>query len=129
MEVLISSPVRDFDFNGGSAALPYLSVPSSPKHFGDYYPSAPASPSRFTKFVSEFEYFSTTPKHDDGGNNGDYSFAFDVSQESKNPSFFAEDLFDGGKIKALKPPSRFRADEFASVELKSFSRYQFNFGS
>ncbi|KAI9118301.1 hypothetical protein K1719_010633 [Acacia pycnantha] len=118
MEVFVSSPVRDFDFdfNEGSATSPYLSVPSSPKRFGDYFLSAPSSPSRFADFVSEFEYFSATPKHDDGGDNGDYSFAFDVSRESENPSLSAEDLFDGGKIKALKPPSRSGADEFASVK-------------
>ncbi|KAI9085274.1 hypothetical protein K1719_032797 [Acacia pycnantha] len=129
MKVLISSPVRDFDFNGGNATSPYLSIPSSPKHFGDYYLSAPASPSRFAEFVSEFEFVSATPKHDDGGDNGDYSFAFDVSRESENPSLSAEDLFDGSKIKALKPPSQSGADEFAYVELQSFSRDRFNFGS
>ncbi|XP_028791338.1 uncharacterized protein LOC114758120 [Neltuma alba] len=114
MELLVSSPARDFDFdfNGGRTTSPYLSLPSSPNRFGDCYLSAPASPSRFYEFVSEFEYVSATPKHDDD----DYSFAFDVSRESEKSSLSAEDLFDGGKIKALKPPSRLRDDEFASVK-------------
>ncbi|XP_054819508.1 uncharacterized protein At1g10890 [Prosopis cineraria] len=116
MEVLVSSPARDFDFdfNGGRTTSPYLSLPSSPKRFGECYLSAPASPSRLSELVSEFEYFPTTAKHDDD-DHGDYSFAFDVSRESEKSSVAAEDLFDGGKIKALKSPSRLVANEFASI--------------
>lgn len=108
MEVAISSPNRDFDFDfNGIRTSPYLSAPSSPQRFGNYYLSAPTSPSRF----SEFDYFNTIDAvsakhhhhHDGDGDDADYSFAFHVSQESERSSLSAAELFDGGKIKPLKP--------------------------
>ncbi|XP_027355591.1 uncharacterized protein LOC113865325 [Abrus precatorius] len=109
MEVVLpspnGSPTKDpFDFNRARIS-PYLSAPSSPKRFGEYYYlSAPTSPSRF---YSEFDYFSATPfdweehKPDTPKDNGDDGFAFFVSGESGNSSRSAEELFDGGKIKPL----------------------------
>jgi len=80
-----ASPSRDpFDFNRARIS-PYLSAPSSPKRFGEYFClSAPTSPSRF---------FAHNAQDDDG-------FAFFVDEESKSPRS-AEELFDGGKIKPL----------------------------
>lgn len=87
MEVLSShSPSSNdpFDFNRARIS-PYLSAPSSPKRFGQfYYLSAPSSPSK------DFDLAA----HDDD------AFAFFVTGESKSPRSAAE-LFDGGKIKPL----------------------------
>ncbi|KAI4336947.1 hypothetical protein L6164_015415 [Bauhinia variegata] len=131
MEVMIASLNTDFDFSGARTS-PYLSAPSSPKRFGEYYLSAPTSPSRLSDFYRDFDYFSSssipfgweekpgTPRgaskskvgDDDDGDDND--FAFFVSQESEKSSLSAEELFDGGKIKPLKPPPRLEAEGFAS---------------
>jgi len=98
----------NFDFGSNMGSI-YHSVPSSPKGFGNYFLSAPTSPSRLSQLYSEFEYFSSTDTssfeaankvHDDEDKD-DYSFAFSVSSESDKPSRSAEELFDGGKIKPL----------------------------
>ncbi|KAE8653979.1 Acylamino-acid-releasing enzyme, putative isoform 1 [Hibiscus syriacus] len=130
MEVMkATSPNLSFDFN---------SAPSSPRRFGECFFSAPTSPSRLSDFYCEFDGLSTmddtqitescmrntslavpfdwedrtgTPKslpttkirHDDDG------FAFHFRQPSgKTLQLSAEELFDGGKIKPLKPPPRLR---------------------
>ncbi|QCD98927.1 uncharacterized protein LOC114193204 [Vigna unguiculata] len=114
MEVVIQSPssptMDNFDFGSNMGSI-YHSVPSSPKGFGNYFMSAPTSPSRLSQLYSEFEYFSTTAtssfeaankiQDDDDDDKDDYSFAFSVSRESDKSSRSAEELFDGGKIKPL----------------------------
>ena len=136
MEVAIASPSSDFDFSGARTS-PYLSAPSSPQRFGECYLSAPTSPSRISEFYREFDYFSSingdsasipfgweekpaaTPKssklavrNNDDDNDG---FAFLVSQEADEESRSAEELFDGGKIKPLKPSTGLEVKEFVSV--------------
>ncbi|CAJ1973368.1 unnamed protein product [Sphenostylis stenocarpa] len=110
MEVVTHSPTASpskdpFDFNRARIS-PYLSAPSSPKRFGEYYYlSAPTSPSRFfTQFDSPYDW---EHEHQHGGAHkdkshveGDDGFAFFVNGESKSPRS-AEELFDGGKIKPL----------------------------
>lgn len=44
--------------------------------------------------------------NDGGGGGFDYDFAFEVSEDFETASVSAEDLFDGGVIKPLKPPPR-----------------------
>ncbi|ESW32814.1 hypothetical protein PHAVU_001G019300 [Phaseolus vulgaris] len=112
MEVVIQSPssptMDNFDFGSNMGSI-YHSVPSSPKGFGNYFLSAPTSPSRFSQLYSEFEYFSSTDtssfeaanKTHDEEDKDDYSFAFSVSCESDKSSRSAEELFDGGRIKPL----------------------------
>lgn len=117
MEVVVQSPssppMDNFDFSSGTMSSPYLSAPSSPKRFGEYYLSAPTSPSRISQLYSEFEYFASiadsstieaaenTTNNDDEEDDGS-NFAFFVSRESEKSSRSAEELFDGGKIKAMK---------------------------
>ncbi|KAL5558602.1 hypothetical protein UlMin_034813 [Ulmus minor] len=128
MEILIpKSP--EFDF-GSAMTSPYSSAPSTPKRFGDYFFSAPTSPSRMSDFYRDFEEFSGingggdgygsrtrpsvpykweenpgTPKATKEGDD----FAFDFSEDLERTSLSAEELFDGGKIRPLKPPPRLQS--------------------
>lgn len=115
MEVVIPSQSLDFDFNSARSS-PHVSAPSTPRRIGEYYFSAPASPSHLPRFYKEFgggsrpppavpfdwEDKPGTPKSPDGGD-----FAFDVSRDWETASSLsADDLFDGGVIKPMKmPPS------------------------
>ncbi|XP_019416749.1 PREDICTED: uncharacterized protein LOC109327988 isoform X2 [Lupinus angustifolius] len=99
MEIMGSPLIDHFDFNYEARVSPYLSVPSSPKRFGEIYMSAPTSPSRISEFYSEFEYFSiTSPTPKDDYHDG---FAFLVGESEKSPRS-AEELFHDGRIKPLK---------------------------
>ncbi|XP_057765946.1 uncharacterized protein LOC130986532 [Salvia miltiorrhiza] len=101
--------------------IPSQSAPSTPRRLGDYYFSAPTSPSHISQFYNDFdgnllspaavpfdwEEKPGTPKSSSSlVDNGD-DFAFDViSQDWDTASLSAEELFDGGVIKPLKPPPR-----------------------
>ncbi|MED6218248.1 hypothetical protein PIB30_025173 [Stylosanthes scabra] len=113
MEVAVASPsppgspslMDHFDFNGAARISPYLSAPSSPKRFGEYYNlSAPTSPSRLHQFYSDFDYFTSaapSPSLNGGSSEHDDGFAFFVSGESANSPRSAEELFHGGIIKPM----------------------------
>lgn len=108
MEVMVSNPT--FDFASSDAK-------TSP--FKEYYLSAPSSPSRVSEFYNEFDHISavyggdspswsssiqkTTNKCENDDEGDDDGFSFCVSEESEAWSLSAEELFDGGKIKPLKP--------------------------
>ncbi|KAF3446695.1 hypothetical protein FNV43_RR11875 [Rhamnella rubrinervis] len=107
----------DFDFTG-AVTSPRSSAPSTPKRFGDYLFSAPASPTRMSELYREFEEFSISINDGYGGSSGSSSsvpkeitaredqeeFAFNFCVELERASLSAEELFDGGKIKPLEPP-------------------------
>ncbi|XVF63987.1 hypothetical protein PTKIN_Ptkin09bG0130900 [Pterospermum kingtungense] len=146
MEVMMpTSPVMEyFDFNSARSS-PRSSTPSTPGRFGECFFSAPTSPTRMSEFHREFDLFSMendrqsskrssslvipfdweeklgTPKSpreatlNNEEEKGD-DFAFDFSEALERASLSAEELFDGGKIKPLKPPPRLQVDEF---DLKS----------
>lgn len=103
---------------------PYLSTaPSTPKKlFGEHFLSAPTSPRRISEFYNNFDDVSVTsrsvavvpfdweekpgtpnsPKPTDACED---DFAFDVSEETERSRILpAEELFDCGKIRSLKPP-------------------------
>ncbi|KAK4779264.1 hypothetical protein SAY86_006792 [Trapa natans] len=114
MEVMIPPPSPDFDFASGRST-PY--APSTPKRFGEYYFSAPTSPSRMDDFYHDLdvELSSSTAGNHHGASMtkdaGEYDeeeeqedFAFDFFKGSDSASLSAEELFDGGKIRSLKPP-------------------------
>ncbi|EEF52456.1 uncharacterized protein LOC8260868 [Ricinus communis] len=114
LEVAIPAPGMDFDFND-ARPMPFLSAPSTPKRFGDYSLSVPSSPSRMAEFYRSFDDFDenttftweqrpATPKSPAAGGGDD--FAFDFRSELEENSLSAEELFDGGKIKPLKPPPK-----------------------
>ncbi|GLU04321.1 hypothetical protein SLE2022_214740 [Rubroshorea leprosula] len=132
MEVVVpAAPSMDFDFKANGLS-PYLSAPSSPRRFGEcFFTSAPTSPTRMSEFYREFDRFSQTdsslavpfnceekpgtPKSPKGSTKADIDdFAFDFSEDLEKASLSAEELFDGGKIRPLKPPPRLQIGEFAS---------------
>ncbi|KDP38394.1 hypothetical protein JCGZ_04319 [Jatropha curcas] len=112
MEVAVPPPTMDFDFDD-ARPLPFLSAPSTPKRFGDFSLSAPTSPSRMAEFYNRFDdawdSIPPTPKSPNMGDN--FDFAFDFKSELVENSLTAEELFDGGKIRPLKPPPRLQVDE------------------
>ncbi|CAH9054189.1 unnamed protein product [Cuscuta europaea] len=115
----------DFDFNSARTS-PCATAPSTPKRFGDYcYLSAPASPSHLYCDLYDF----SAPQDDSGGSSaasaavpfsweekpgtpkskmltsgGFDDFAFDVDETASVSA--ADELFDAGVIKSLKPPPR-----------------------
>lgn len=129
-------PMAASDFHFESAcSTPYTSAPSSPKAFGNIYAfySAPTSPSRSSSIYSHFNAMPATtpsspssyaipfdweekpgtpkfaqPSDGDTREDGkDYDFAFDFSgQLEKIPLTAAEELFEEGKIRPLRPPPR-----------------------
>ncbi|KAJ4964534.1 hypothetical protein NE237_016383 [Protea cynaroides] len=129
MEVAIPAPAAmDFNFDS-TCSSPYISAPSSPKRFGEFYFSAPTSPARVSAIYRDFNGFSSsaipfdweekpgTPKSKAGNNNDDDDndgFAFDFSGQIERASLSAEDLFDGGVIRPLKPPPRLQLGDEAS---------------
>ncbi|KAE8665177.1 Acylamino-acid-releasing enzyme, putative isoform 1 [Hibiscus syriacus] len=135
MEVMLpSSPVMEFDFNSARSS-PVSTAPSTPRRMGDCFFSAPTSPARLFEFYREFDLYdmessmrssrlaipfdwdektgtNKSPRSTMTGvaaDEGD-DFAFDFSVNLENTSRSAEELFDGGKIKPLKPPSRLKVD-------------------
>ncbi|GFP94529.1 hypothetical protein PHJA_001597300 [Phtheirospermum japonicum] len=103
-----------------------VSRPLSPKNTGEYYFSAPTSPSHLSQIYNkgfddlladvddcglssavpfDWEEKPGTPKSPVRTDNCD-DFAFDLSRNYDTASLSAEELFDGGVIKPLKPPPR-----------------------
>lgn len=118
MEVVIPNPIAtpsmDFDFKANGFS-PYLSAPSTPRRIGDFnfFSSAPTSPSRMSDFYREFDGLSPQLGNSPGlGKAEGDDFAFDFCVESEKASRTAEELFDGGKIRALETS----IDEFSSVK-------------
>ncbi|KAE9597252.1 hypothetical protein Lal_00007466 [Lupinus albus] len=106
MEVVVAvapppSTAMDFNFDSNCSS-PYITAPSSPQRFGNLFSSAPISPTRVSTF--QWEQQSHVPK-DDG-------FEFNFSGQLQPPFLSAADeLFDGRKIKPLKPPPRLHSGE------------------
>ncbi|XP_010268729.1 PREDICTED: uncharacterized protein LOC104605593 [Nelumbo nucifera] len=144
MEVVIPAPPSGMDFNFDSAcSSPYVSAPSSPKRFGEFF-SAPTSPTRAAAIYRGFNDFSITSGTSGTGGRGgsssiipfdweqkpekskssdtqndDDDFAFDFSGQLETASLTADELFDGGVIKPLKLPPRLQqvpsgVDEFST---------------
>ncbi|KAL7263797.1 hypothetical protein ACSBR1_001868 [Camellia fascicularis] len=125
LEVMIPSPAVDFNFDS-SCTTPYISAPSSPQRIGNFFFSAPTSPTRSSSFFLDFNSLSadssssaslplTIPFNWEQSpgipksklpNNQDTDFEFDFSGHLQRTSLSADELFDGGKIKPLKPPPR-----------------------
>lgn len=118
------APTPDFNFDSASTT-PYITAPSSPQR--NFFYSAPTSPTRISAFYHggaipfDWEEKPGTPKSHrstaPSSNYGDADdlplddFAFDFSGHLERHSLPADELFDGGKIKPLKPPPRFQYDQ------------------
>ncbi|XP_044510233.1 uncharacterized protein LOC123228834 [Mangifera indica] len=141
MEIMIPSvPAMDFDFNSARSS-PFLSAPTSPNRFGEYlFTSAPTSPSRISQFYGEFdndEHSSAvpfvweekpgTPKSQspsramNTADDNEDDFAFSFCGDMEKESLSAEELFDRGKIRPLKPPPRLQLDDFATQKIPLLS--------
>ncbi|XP_058097042.1 uncharacterized protein LOC131242437 [Magnolia sinica] len=122
MEVAIPVPATDFHFDS-TCSSPYISAPSSPKAFSSVYSyySAPTSPTRSSTIYSAFDDWeekAPTPESiqnthmEAEDDDEDYDFAFDFSgQLEKAPLTAAEELFDQGKIRPLRPPPKLQNEE------------------
>ncbi|VVB08455.1 unnamed protein product [Arabis nemorensis] len=117
-----------------------LTAPSSPRHFSGCFLSAPTSPRRLTELYRDFDKDATrtfsdrltipfdweetpgTPRkniNDEVDTVDDFAFA--VGEKFETTSLFAEELFDGGKIKPLKPPPYLQLDHQHHQFTNSFS--------
>ncbi|KAK3412411.1 hypothetical protein EUGRSUZ_I01168 [Eucalyptus grandis] len=128
MEVAVPLPNVEFNFDSTSSS-PFMTAPSSPQRFGNLYFSAPTSPTRASAFLRElrnsrrslssipfaWEEKPGVPKGQGselsggGDDDDDDDFEFDFSGQLNRASASADELFDGGKIKPLKPPPRLQA--------------------
>ncbi|CAI9781886.1 unnamed protein product [Fraxinus pennsylvanica] len=107
MEVMTPSAHVEFNFDSASTS-PYITAPSSPQRFGTLYYSAPTSPSRVSALYRDINNYGAAATGGDGDttNDDDADFAFDFRGQLEKSSLSADELFDGGKIKPLKPPPR-----------------------
>ncbi|OVA01768.1 Protein of unknown function DUF1645 [Macleaya cordata] len=114
MDIMIPIPATEFNFDS-ACSTPYMSAPSSPKRFGEYY-SAPTSPIRGSAIYHDFNRFggsaSVIPFDWDENpqkpksNDSEDDFAFDFDGKLERTSLTADELFDGGKIRPLIPQTR-----------------------
>ncbi|XWS62879.1 hypothetical protein CRYUN_Cryun06bG0048400 [Craigia yunnanensis] len=144
MEVVVPVPAVDFNFDS-TCSSPYMTAPSSPQRFGNFFHSAPTSPTCASSFNREFNDLSHatnsssavpfqweekpgTPKrkgfdgrvdredksnNDDDDGDGCEDFEFNFSGQLERTSLSADELFDGGKIRPLKPPPGY--EQFSST--------------
>ncbi|XP_022749171.1 uncharacterized protein LOC111298709 [Durio zibethinus] len=142
MEVVVPVPAVDFNVDS-TCSSPYMTAPSSPQHSGNFFFSAPATPARASSLyrgINDFSHVTDsssavpreweekpgTPKRegfdgrvdgkdqsntDDG--HGCEDFEFNFSGQLERTSLSAEELFDGGKIRPLKPPPGY--EQFSST--------------
>ncbi|KAJ4716357.1 DUF1645 domain-containing protein [Melia azedarach] len=122
MEVVMPvPPAMDFNFDSNCSS-PYMTAPSSPQRFGNLFFSAPASPTRITAFYRDLNDHSMAASNSstdglnaDEDNNKkdrddeDEDFEFNFSGQLERTSLSAEELFDGGKIRPLKPPTGYES--------------------
>ncbi|KAK1263753.1 hypothetical protein QJS04_geneDACA011982 [Acorus gramineus] len=106
MEVMVPM-VSDFNFDSSSAcSTPFISAPSSPKRSDFFYFSTPTSPSRSSSAVATHAAAASSDADD---------FAFDFSGHLDISA--ADELFEAGRIRPLKPPPRLQninaADHFS----------------
>ncbi|KMZ62982.1 hypothetical protein ZOSMA_42G00230 [Zostera marina] len=109
----ISPPEFNFD---STCTTPYVSAPSSPRGFGNlYYTSAPNSPSSVAAFYSPFYSQDRAgddhPEDENENNNEKEDFAFEFSGQlvmgaDEDFTATADELFESGKIRPLKPSAR-----------------------
>ncbi|XP_010530882.1 PREDICTED: uncharacterized protein LOC104807355 [Tarenaya hassleriana] len=113
-EVAVPSHATEFNFDSTTSS-PYITAPSSPTRFGNAFLffSAPTSPSPsdsapFRSSNTPFDPPSAdefSRKRSSASVDFPQDFEFDFSGQLEKGSFSAADeLFDGGKIRPLRPP-------------------------
>ncbi|XP_039015069.1 uncharacterized protein LOC120145251 [Hibiscus syriacus] len=107
MEVVV--PAVEFNLDN-TYSSPYMTAPFSPQSF---FFSAPTSPTRASSFAAvpkrkDFHgRFDKKYETNNDDNGEDFDFEFEFSGQFERTSLPAEKLFDGGKIRLLKPPPGF----------------------
>ncbi|RVW61214.1 hypothetical protein CK203_020601 [Vitis vinifera] len=109
MEVVIPVPAVDFNFDS-ACSTPFISAPSSPQRFGNFSsaPPAPHAPLLFTGNSTTLTSPAGTlrpPPRPLSLLIGRRSPEFRSGQLERT-SLSADELFDGGKIRPLRPPPR-----------------------
>ncbi|KAF5751218.1 hypothetical protein HS088_TW02G00228 [Tripterygium wilfordii] len=113
VEVMVPGPPAAVDFNFDSTcSSPYMTAPSSPQRFGNYFFSAPTSPSArapsnlYCNFPEQSGIYKAKEEEGKLLTDDDQDFEFNFSGPLHVPSISAADeLFDGGKIRPLRPHS------------------------
>ncbi|KAK3195716.1 hypothetical protein Dsin_027026 [Dipteronia sinensis] len=108
VEVAMMPIPASMDFNFDSAcSSPYMTAPSSPQRFGNFFFSAPTSPSRVSSSSSSINssnrVFNVDQINREEEDHEDFEFNF--SGQLERTSLSADELFDGGKIRPLKIPT------------------------
>ncbi|KAA3482383.1 calmodulin-binding protein [Gossypium australe] len=106
MEIQVMTPIPSMEFNFDSAcSSPYMTAPSSPQRFGNFLYSVPTTPTRVSSFYPHLKNDGRAVdggcEGGEGGGSEDFEFNF-IGQLEKTP-LSADELFDGGKIRPLKP--------------------------
>ncbi|KAJ7967433.1 AR781, pheromone receptor-like protein [Quillaja saponaria] len=145
MEFVVTVPPQDFNFDSNCSS-PYMTAPSSPQRFGNFYFSAPTSPTRASAFFQELNHWSSRHssassvpfnweqkpgipkskptnnfKEEDFDHEENEDFEFNFSGQLDRASLTAEELFDGGKIRPLKPPPRLQSGDGLSPPASNVS--------
>ncbi|KAJ0077052.1 hypothetical protein Patl1_36185 [Pistacia atlantica] len=103
MEVVMPVPATDFNFDS-TCSSPYITAPSSPQRFGNFFCSAPTSPCRVpSSFYPSTKLFNAEQHHSNNNDDDGEDFEFNFSGQLQRTSLSADELFDGGKIRPLKP--------------------------
>ncbi|KAL4303821.1 hypothetical protein GQ457_10G021020 [Hibiscus cannabinus] len=139
MEVAVPVPAAAVEFNSDSTySSPYTTAPSTPQRLGSsFFFSAPTS---FAAVPFEWEEKPGIPKRkgfhaiihqqDETSNDQpeDSDFEFEFSGQLERTSLSAEELFDGGKIRPLKPPPGFSdfSGTVSSPKSRAFRKKEFD---
>ncbi|GFY89984.1 calmodulin-binding protein [Actinidia rufa] len=136
MEIEVMIPQQPIDFNFDSACTsPYVTVTSSPHQFGNFFHSTPTTPTRAASIFRQLNTSSASPpstipfsweekpgtpktkhKTDQNRNRNEKDFEFDFSGQLQRTSLSADELFDGGKIRPLKPPPQLQLAELGLTD-------------
>ncbi|XP_057495419.1 uncharacterized protein LOC130780450 [Actinidia eriantha] len=136
MEIEVMIPQQPIDFNFDRACTsPYVTIPSSPHQFGNFFHSAPTTPKRAASIFRQLNTSSASPpstipfsweekpgtpktkhKTDENKNRNENDFEFDFSGQLQRTSLSADELFDGGKIRPLKPPPQLQFAELGLTD-------------
>ncbi|KAL8264605.1 hypothetical protein R6Q59_022735 [Mikania micrantha] len=104
-QLLPPFPAAEFNFDSTSTS-PYATAPSSPKILFPKFYKSPINPEDLRLPDPLESSGATHVQNDEDVDQGSMDFAFDFSGQLEPPSISdADELFDAGKIKPLKPPN------------------------
>lgn len=104
VRVVVPPPLMEFNFDSSNCSSPYITAPSSPQRFGNFFFSVPTSPTRnnnVSSAASVSSSSSSVPQQPINNNEVDFEFNFSCHLERSEPSLSADELFHAGKILPL----------------------------